>query len=81
MGGGSNIFPGYISLQYLLLVLYNNKSHFYDWGCLGRGPPTPNHKNGPWFYFPPVLIISVYIMCKSRLSCSLESLARLSTLL
>ena len=26
-------------------------------GGLIIGPPTPNHKNGPWFCFPPVLII------------------------
>ena len=47
-----------LSLQYLLLVLYNNNAIFMI-GVGGPiiGPHTPNHKNGPWSCFPPVLII------------------------
>ena len=49
-----------LSLQYLLLVLYNNNAIFMIGdGWADNRPTHPNHENGPWFYFPPVLIISV----------------------
>ena len=45
------------SLQYLLLVVYSNNAIFMI-GDVGRlSAHIPNHKNGPWFYFPSVLII------------------------